>query len=320
MAEENIRYLSYWLAYSRERGEKGIALDRLTTDSLLPTWFKNLALNIEENRLRQLPDLDTIPKEKGKPAIVIGAGPSLRKYKHLEILAAKAKNFPGRIISTDRVFVEALKAGVRVDYVVSIDASEQVAEFYADPVVAKSEAVMLCDSTVHPSVIRNFPGKKCVFHAYIDDPDADFKSYSQMMRYMSPQCVLLGGGNAGSTGWLIAKHLGMSPVALVGMDLGFTMDTDLSKTPYYSSYKAMGYDDKYIAKNLFRKDHNPDFNNEGVTDYVFDSYVEGMLRYVWLFRDQVETVNCTGGGCLHGPGIKGMPLERFLAKYGGRSG
>ena len=50
------------------------------------------------------------PKKSTNSAIVIGAGPSIRNNKHLELLAKS--NYKGAIVCTDRMLIPCLKNGI----------------------------------------------------------------------------------------------------------------------------------------------------------------------------------------------------------------
>ena len=81
-------------------------------------WVKHFSLNINdiwnESSAR---DLDLSSNSNYDPAqhsaIVIGAGPSIKKKKHLEMLAES--NYQGNIVCTDRSLIPCLKAGITPD-------------------------------------------------------------------------------------------------------------------------------------------------------------------------------------------------------------
>ena len=81
------------------------------------TWINNFVLNLEdiwrEPSAKMLePNLEKDSHFLNSSAIVIGRGPSLKKQKHLELLANS--NYRGMIIACDGILIEALKSGVKV--------------------------------------------------------------------------------------------------------------------------------------------------------------------------------------------------------------
>lgn len=77
--------------------------------------MKYFALNLENiAKEHSARELDPTNKEGNEllnsSAIVIGAGPSVKKKKHLELLASS--NYEGTIICTDRMLEPVLKAGI----------------------------------------------------------------------------------------------------------------------------------------------------------------------------------------------------------------
>ena len=76
------------------------------------------------------------------------------------------------------------------------------------------------------------------------------------------------------------------------------------------------------AKAEYRLQENPDFGNKYETDFMWDNYRNLLLPWFKKAADtfNITTVNCTGGGALHGEGIVGMPFRTWLKKWcGGKS-
>ena len=127
------------------------------------SWINHFALNLNDiwNELsaRELdPSLDTNFKPSNNSAIVIGAGPSVKKNKHLEILAAS--DFKGSIICTDRMLAPVLKAGITPEkfpkfFVATIDPLELLKKFYMDDIIKKygSKINGIFSSVVHPNIV-----------------------------------------------------------------------------------------------------------------------------------------------------------------------
>ena len=127
-------------------------------------WVKNFALNLKniwnESSAKVLDPLTNAnynPKENS--AIVIGKGPSLKKYDHLELLAKS--NFQGTIVCCDGILSNALEAGVTPEkfpkyFVVTIDPYPSAEKFYDHPLVDKfgGEIKGVFTTLVTPSVVE----------------------------------------------------------------------------------------------------------------------------------------------------------------------
>ena len=124
---EQIYHYQDWLGHLLTLPPKptiGDKLNAVTVTYYMPLWLKNIYLNFFMEHIKDINDIKEIFfTEKGKPAIVIGAGPSLHKYKHLELLAQSEfyKNKEGPIITTSHTVKDCLEAGVIPDYMVLLD-------------------------------------------------------------------------------------------------------------------------------------------------------------------------------------------------------
>ena len=101
-------------------------MEKVHYAKLFDNWVQNFALNLEniwsESSARELSDQNDVGNSS---AIVIGKGPSLKKERHLEILAKS--DYQGTIICTDGILIDCLKSGVTPEkfsnfFVVSIEA------------------------------------------------------------------------------------------------------------------------------------------------------------------------------------------------------
>jgi len=110
------------------------------------TWIENFSLNLNdiwnESSARKLNPIykQDFNENSKRSAIVIGKGPSIRKHKHLELLANSDYN--GAIICTDGNLPFALEAGITPDkfsnfYVVTIDPDMSTKQWYEKDIVKK---------------------------------------------------------------------------------------------------------------------------------------------------------------------------------------
>ena len=107
-------------------------------------WVNNFAINLDKiweepsaGELVLCKDNESI-KKQNLSAIVIGRGPSIKKFNHLELL--KESDYNGSIICCDGALIDTLKAGVTPErfpnfYVATIDPVPQIKKFYDDDLI-----------------------------------------------------------------------------------------------------------------------------------------------------------------------------------------
>jgi hypothetical protein len=279
-------------------------------------WMENIADNIVS--IRKSSDISAIPKGIGKSAIIVGAGPSFREKNHIGLLQQQE---PGSfdIISTDRMFVSLLKAGVIPDMVVSADGHrELIAPFYRSDLITKDlKTTAVMATMVAPNVVTAFPGQLFFFTPMLDDIEQPF-SISSAISAMTRTSILSTGGNVGITSIFLAYYLGYKNIILIGMDQGYTLNTPIEQSQYYPIIKEADptmtperYKETYIIEG-----YNPDFNVHYYTDITWKSHIDHIVEESVSMSDHgISLINATEGGCIHGGTIKSMTLKEALQKY-----
>ncbi|RLA81324.1 MAG: hypothetical protein DRG33_00800 [Deltaproteobacteria bacterium] len=277
-------------------------------------WMENLADNIQD--IKTHGDISKIPKAIGKSAIVVGAGPSFKEKGHIELLR-KAKSHT--IVSTDRMLIPLLESGIIPDFVVSADGHrELIAPFYDSELVdEKLSTLGIMAVTVAPNAVQLFSGKKFFFTPMIDDAD-QLVSLSSAISSMTKTSILSTGGNVGITCIYLAFYLGYKNIILTGLDLGYTMDTPIENSAYYSVVKEIDptmtperYKELYIIEG-----YNPDFKVEYYTDITWKSHIEDIVKQSkYMSEHGVNLINATEGGSIYGGAIISMSLKEAIEKY-----
>ena len=306
---------------------KSAIISEMTIKRTLDIWMDNLANNIQEIKLGK--DLRQV-KPVGGPALVVGAGPSISKYNHLDLLASS--NFRKTIIATDKMLIPLLKKGVVPQYVVCVDGYSECMRYFQDPLVEENKDKIKAFFTtfVHPSTIQSFKGEKYFFHTAMDDhmkPD----SLTRAIYFMTRNTIVPCAGDCGSTSWKMAHGLRCNPIAMIGMDLSEEKLEELydyyQMLQNFPEEKITRKDDEIIIEQpdgqklqSFRKDFNPDFKNYGWTGIIWDSCWQTFGRWLELVKKDkgIITINCTGRGIIHGNGVVGMQFEDFLKKHSGK--
>ncbi len=298
-------------------------------------WVKNFALNLNniwnESSARILdPSKDPRYEASEHSAIVIGAGPSLKKHNHLDLLANS--KYEGTIICTDRSLIPALKAGVTPDkfpkfYVVTIDPLEILKKFYDNEIVDKHGTKIngVFSTVIHPLVVervRKTGIKVHWLHALFDYAEGK-KSFNQMSalmvrakNHLHGLPAIQTGGNVGTSCWFIGwKILKCSVIGLVGINHSYDQDDPLESITTH--YKVPNNIDRNSAlfKKLFPTIYNPEFRSYCILDPTFQYYSNALKEFISRSPDWVTTINATEGGCIFGERIQCSTFEKFLKSY-----
>lgn len=310
----------------REFPQKAVIISEMTIRQCLDIWMENFANNIPEIKAgRDIREL----KPVGGPALVVGAGPSISKYKQLDTLAES--NFKKTIIATDKMLIPLLKKNIVPQYVVCVDGYAECLRYFNHPLVEKhkDEIKAIFTTFVHPSTISTFKGEKYFFHTAMDDhkkPD----SITRAIYYMTKNTIVPCCGDCGSTSWKVGHGLHCNPIALIGMDLSEEKLEELFEyyqmLKHFPEEKVIRKENEIITKQpdgqllqAFRRDYNPDFKNYSWTGIVWDSCWQTFRTWIELVNKELKvvTINCSGQGVIHGSTVVGMPFEDFLKKHGG---
>lgn len=169
-------------------------------------------------------------KFKGKPAVIVATGPSLKKNMHL----LKGLEDKALIISVDASFKFLMKNGIKPHMVTSLEREHQVEQMFNEfnPDDVKDIYMTACpvlfnhvyESYVGPKIIvyRNFDHFKWL---QIDRGILDIKLSSSNM------------------GFKIAEALGCDPIILIGQDLAYgeNDETHATEVPFSSEGEGQFY-------------------------------------------------------------------------------
>jgi hypothetical protein len=338
--------------------EPGDLARALLPDMARITWERHgeMAMaNIRRNaalvgRGRSLAELRGAAVGAGDSAIVIAAGPSLRRFDPIPRI--KARHYQGALVVTESAIAYCLKAGVVPHLVVSVDPHPgRIVRWFGDPALdekavktddyyrrqdmdpafadelrhnreliallarhGKAMKIALATSASEAVVRRAIEIGMEIYwwNPMLDDPDGADSRTREAWRLNRLPCVNAG-GNVGTAGWMMAHAvLEKKHVALAGMDFAYYDGTPYSATQYYREAVAL-VGEKALAR-LYPRLLNPHTGTWFYTDPAYFWYREAFLE---LVRDaDCATYNCTGGGILFGDGITHMALGDFLDRHG----
>jgi len=295
-------------------------------------WVENFAINLLD--IWKMPSAKNLtPKKplKNSCAIVIGMGPSLKKFNHLKLLANS--NYNGNIICADRALKSVLESGVTPDkfpkfYVICVDPAKNNSNYLDHQIIRKygNKINGIFSTLLHPLVIKNAKKAKIKIHWVhtLFDYHEGMKSFNNISALIvrskknSGLPAIQTGGNVGTSGWFASwKILKCKTVVLIGINHGWE-ETDSLKTimshgnvcvPPKISQKSK------LFKKLYPKIFNPDFETYCILDPIFNYYRNALIEFISRSPKDVNTINATEGGSIFGKKIKSMKFAQFLNKY-----
>lgn len=209
-------------------------------------WFNSIAENMP--KIRAGANLWDFPRQKGRPAIIVGAGPTVNKFKQLDALEESVHSWQKPfIICVDKMVHELQRREIRSNLTVTLDGTPEVKGFYEkiQPpssvyLAAQEKLNVALTIQTHPSVVSEVErfGKVWWFIPLWDDIKAE-KSYTRTFHFMTKKFMIQALGNVGAVSVMIASLLECDPVAFIGLDYGYPPDTPLEETSYFKAYKAM---------------------------------------------------------------------------------
>jgi hypothetical protein len=145
---------------------------------------------------------------RGKPAVIVSAGPSLQKNKHLLPEAAR-----GAVVAVQTTFKQVLDLGVEPDFVTSLDYHDISTQFFQH-VPAGTRTRLVAEAKASPKVLAAGPGALSLLgNDFLDRLLRELKLDRPKLR---------AGATVAHLAFYLAEHLGCDPIIFVGQDLGFS--------------------------------------------------------------------------------------------------
>ncbi|NLF31190.1 MAG: DUF115 domain-containing protein [Planctomycetes bacterium] len=294
------RDLSDYLQYIRSALGTSLRISAITCDNILanlPYYLRNGGIDDLKDRFR------------GRAAVCVAAGPSLRKDVH-RLAEAKGRMV---IIAVQTVLRTLLTAGIRPDFVTSLDYSSLSRRFY-EGLGALDDITLIADPKVNAVVPESFPGPVRLFRNGFAD--------GVLAELAETRDVLPTGATVAHLNLYLARYLGCDPIVLVGQDLGF--GENLYYTPGVPLHQAWAPElNRFNTLEMmewqrivrFRAHLRRVASNDGRSIYT-DAQ---MFTYLQQFdRDVAETgaavINATAGGARIA-GTEVMAFEEVLRRF-----
>lgn len=298
---------------------------------------------------KSIKDLEALSESEKKSAMVISAGPSVHKFNSINRI--KDSGYKGKIISIDGAYVNCLKRGVYPDYMLSLDPHlTRIVRWFGDPNFEKNmegddyfdrqdldvefrknsinqntsniklvnehahkTKLILCSSAPANVVDRAIEAGFDIYwwNPLVDNPNEPDSLTKKLYSVNKIPCMNTG-GTVGTAAWVFASSiLKIKNIGMVGMDLGYHMDTPYSMTQtYYELINHVGWEN---LEKCFSRFTFPLTEVEYYTDPTYFWYRKNFLEL--LSKSNSENFNCTEGGTLFGDRIQNMTLDTFFNKF-----
>lgn len=336
------------------QGSLGLQLVRkmeaLTWDRHGPMGVANAKRNNAfKDRGRSLAKLRKEQVGEGDSAVVIAAGPSLKRQDPAKTLLEKG--YKGAVITTESALLYCLRQGLVPDLTVTLDPhATRIVRWFGDPhltidslkaddyfsrqdmdqafaneMEANREILGLLDkygpririalsTSASEAVVNRVleTGMQVYWwNPMFDDPDLPGSVTAELQAMNKFPCVNAG-GNVGTTAWMMAGEvLGKRHVALTGVDFSYYDETPYRNTQYYKEAVALVGEEN--LDQVYIRIFNPHLGAWFYTDPAYMWYRESFLE---MAKDaDFSTYNCTGGGIVFGEPITVCPLNEFLDRH-----
>ena len=339
---------------AEKNGELGLKLvanmERLTEARHGRLALDNAARNQAYlDRGRSLSDLRREVIGAGGSAIVIAAGPSLKRRDPAKLI--KESGYRGALVVSESALPYCLRNGIVPDLAVTVDPNisrsvrwlgdpsltedhlkkddyfsrQDQDDAFADELRANEEIIGLLDrhgknvrmalSTSASEAVVNRVIETGMpiywWNPMLDDPDQPGSVTHRLQLENGLPCVNAG-GNVGSACWMMAHAvLGKTRIALTGVDFSYYDGTPYFNTQYY--HEAVDLVGEKNLDSLFIRIHNPYLDRWFFTDPAYMWYRQCFLEMA--AESDCATYNCTEGGILFGDGVEFIPLAEFLSRH-----
>ena len=281
-------------------------INKATLKRFQKVWLRNIIKN--SIFYFGLPGIKDIEHTfHNKPAVIVGAGPSLSKNIHI------IKKYKERflLISTDTAYSTLSNEEIEPDFVVSVDPQDKNTLYL---LYSPKNSFLIIDAGASFLSLTKYNLKKTILF------DTIFPAYETFKHFWGEKGSLLCGGSVSTAAFDLARFFNCNPIIFAGQDLAYskkqthTRGNVLEEFLYYKINRFHTYED-YNAKMLFLSDKIEinGWNGEKVsTDRKFLTFIEWFRKEFQYTKGRI--INSTEGGAFI-EGIEHIPLEKAIEKY-----
>ena len=266
-----------------------------TSMSYSKRWFDTFVSNFEF-MLQGVPSTVYKDKYKGRPAIIVSAGPSLEK--NIEELKKIKDDF--LILVGGRTLRSVLDQNIKPSIMVNVDPSERNYQLVKGYIEDTNIPLLFYEGT-NEKIVSNHDGKKIFFTQ---------KDFIKKMAEVEIENYTFGGSVAHiATGF--ATDIGCNPIIFIGQDLAYTNDKMYSKIS--SDQNNPNTEEPNSVGNIM-----VDAVNGGQlrTEPVLYGFKKNLENYISAKKQTTLFINATEGGARIEGTIE-MPLKEVIENYCG---
>ncbi len=146
---------------------------------------------------------------RGRPAIVVSAGPSLRKNRHL----LKQADGKAVLVAVQTTLKPLLEMGIEPQFVTALDYHDICTRFYEN-LPSRLHTELVAEPKASNKIFGLWPGPLSILgNQYADQLLAELPADKARLR---------SGATVAHLAYYLAEHLGCDPIIFVGQDLGFS--------------------------------------------------------------------------------------------------
>lgn len=247
---------------------------------------------------------------RDRPAIVVGAGPSLDR--NVEAIAAHSGQ--AVIVAADTALRPLLAGGVRPHIVVGVDPAEVNSRHLAGT-IGTDDTWLAAEGSLHPAAFSSFGGRTFVFKV------SDHEPWPWLQTLGIERATLRAWGSVVTSAFDLAVRMGCNPIIFSGLDLAYT-----DHRPYCSHtiFDAQWLDWKRDWGLTQRQSMDlvmqrtpildvPDVcGGQAQTASHLVAFRNWLVENTTLAAQHLNFVNATGAGILAGPRINQQTLTEAL--------
>jgi hypothetical protein len=243
------------------------------------------------------------------PAVIVSAGPSLRKNKHL----LKGLKDNAVLIAVQTTLQPLLEIGCEPHFVTSLDYHEICTRFF-EKLPAKIRTELVAEPKATPRVLEMMTGP-------VNLIGNDFaEGLLRELKLNKPS--LTSGATVAHLAFYLAEHLGCNPIIFVGQDLGFSdglcympgtsyEDVWRPELGRFCTLEMKQWEQIMRDRMILRK--IPDYMGRPM--YTEERLFTYLLQFERDFgKSKARIIDATEGGALK-RGSEPMPLAEAIAKY-----
>ena len=204
VAGEFHRQMQTWIGEYDSFGKTSLNTVVLNSRKTAQNVARNFAWYLATPPLARLHD-----RYKGRPAVIVSAGPSIRKNKHL---LPKLKGH-AVLIATQTMLRPMLEMGVEPDFVTSLDYHDICTRFFEN-LPANLSTELVAEPKAANAIFGMYPGPISLLG----------NRFAELALRESKVCKteLPGGATVAHLAFYLAEYMGSDPIIFVGQDLGFS--------------------------------------------------------------------------------------------------